>query len=181
MTPLEVRLDSPLEAGEVRPALFFMLSESLIETFGAKLEELGLDLADLRIGGTPNRPLVQVRIEWPASDPARHVTVDDCGRASRALETWLDGDGRLGSRYILEVSSPGLDRALRWPRHWARFVGRDVHATIAGLGRVRARIVAMPDEATVVLEPRAAGGRPGGVPRSVRLTDVRDARLAVDW
>ena len=158
-----------------------MLSDSLIETFRASLDELGLDLADFSIGGTPNRPLVQVRIEWPASDPARRVTVDDCGRASRALETWLDADGRLGSRYVLEVSSPGLDRALRWPRHWARFVGRDVHATVAGLGRVRARIVAMPDEETVVLEPQAAAGRPGGAPRPVRLTDVRDARLAVDW
>jgi len=152
-----------------------MLSESLIETFRAKLDELGLDLADLRIGGTPNRPLVQVRIEWPASDPARAVTVDDCSRASRALESWLDGDGRLGSRYILEVSSPGLDRALRWPRHWARFVGRDVHATVAGLGRVRARIVAMPDERTIVLAPT------GGDARPVPLTDIRDARLAVDW
>ena len=158
-----------------------MLTESLIETFRAKLDDLGLELADLRIGGTSNRPLVQVRVEWPASDPARPITVDDCGRASRALETWLDGDGRLGSRYVLEVSSPGLDRALRWPRHWARFVGRDVQATIAGLGRVRVRIVAMPDEATVVLEPLTGAGRPGGAPRPVPLTDVRDARLAVDW
>jgi len=158
-----------------------MLSESLIEPFRVKLEEQGLDLADLRIGGTSNRPLVQVRIEWPASDPARRVTVDDCSRVSRALESWLEADGRLGSRYVLEVSSPGLDRALRWPRHWARFVGRDVNATVAGLGRVRARIVAMPDETTVVLEPQTAAGRTAGAPRSVRLTDVRDARLAVDW
>jgi ribosome maturation factor RimP len=158
-----------------------MLSESLIETFRAKLDELGLELADLRIGGTSNRPLVQVRIEWPASEPARSVTVDDCGRASRSLETWLDSDGRLGSRYVLEVSSPGLDRVIRWPRHWVRFIGRDVHATIAGLGRVRARIVAMPDEATVVLQPQTAPGRAGGPPRSVPLADVRDARLAVDW
>ncbi len=101
-------------------------------------------------------------------------------RAGRS-KSWLDGDGRLGSRYVLEVSSPGLDRAIRWPRHWARFVGRDVNATVAGLGRVRARIVAVPDEATVVLQPLVGAGRPGGTPRSVRLSDVRDARLAVDW
>ena len=170
-----MRLDSPIEAGEVLPALFFMLSETLIETFRSKLDELGLELADLRIGGTPNRPLVQVRIEWPPSNPVRQVTVDDCGMASRALESWLDSDGRLGSRYVLEVSSPGLDRALRWPRHWVRFIGRDVQATIAGLGRVRARIVAMPDEQSVVLEPA------GRETRTVKLTDIRDARLAVDW
>jgi ribosome maturation factor RimP len=73
------------------------------------------------------------------------------------------------------VSSPGLDRAVRWPEHWARFVGRDVNATVAGLGRVRARIVAMPDDATVVLAPDGRDARP------VRLAEIRDARLAVDW
>ena len=152
-----------------------MLSDSLIATFRAKLAELGLELADLRVGGTQNRPLVQVRIEWPPGDPVRRVTVDDCSRASRALEAWLDQGGPLGARYVLEVSSPGLDRVIRWPQHWARFVGSDVNATVAGLGRVRARIVAMPDEGTVVLAPTGREARP------VSLTDIRDARLAVDW
>ena len=152
-----------------------MLSESLIETFRAKLGELGLDLADLRIGGTAQRPLVQVRIEWPPGEPVRRVTVDDCARASRALEAWLDHGGPLGPRYMLEVSSPGLDRPIRWPRHWAQFVGRDVQATVAGIGRVRARIVDVPDEATVVLAPD------GREARAVKLADIRDARLAVDW
>ncbi len=156
-----------------------MLSDSLVESFRVRLAPLGLELADLRIGGTPNRPLVQVRIEWPppagADVPPRRVTVADCATASRALEAWLDTDGPLGRRYMLEVSSPGIDRPLRWHRHWVRFVGREVQATVAGLGRVRARIVAVPDEGTVVLEPQ------GEEPRPVPLTRIRDARLAVDW
>ncbi len=160
-----------------------MLSDSLSESFRVRLAQLGLELADLRIGGTPNRPLVQVRIEWPPSPPAsagsdapaRRVTVEDCATASRVLEAWLDADGPLGRRYMLEVSSPGVDRPLRWHRHWVRFVGRDVQATVAGLGRVRARIVAVPDEATVVLQPQ------GAEPRPVPLRGIRDARLAVDW
>ncbi len=152
-----------------------MLSENLVETFRVRLDALGLELADLRIGGTQARPLVQVRIEWPPGEPPRRVTVDDCAMASRALETWLDAGGPLGPRYALEVSSPGLDRPLRWHRHWVRFVGREVQATVAGLGRVRARIVAVPDEATVVLQPA------GAAPRPVPLTGIRDARLAVDW
>lgn len=163
------------EAGEVWPALFFMLSDSLIEAFRARLQELGLELADLRIGGTPNRPLVQVRIEWPPTEPARRVTVEDCARASRALEGWLDRDRPLGSRYVLEVSSPGLERPIRWPHHWARFVGREVRATVSGLGRIRARIIAMPDDRTVMLEPV------GHEARAVPLADIRDARLAVDF
>lgn len=159
-----------------------MLTESLVEAFRTRLEQLGLDLADLRIGGTPNRPLVQVRIDWPppanAEDPPRRVTVADCSMASRALEAWLDGGGGaggpLGSRYVLEVSSPGLERPLRWHRHWRRFVGRDVSVKLAGLGRVRARIVDVPSEETVVLEP---AGRQAA---EYRLTELRDARLASD-
>jgi ribosome maturation factor RimP len=154
-----------------------MLSDSLVESFRLRLASLGLDLADLRIGGTPQRPLVQVRIEWPPAPdaPPRRVSVEDCATASRALEAWLDADGPLGRRYVLEVSSPGLERPLRWHRHWVRFVGREVQATVAGLGRVRARIVAVPDDATVILEPR------GAAPRRVPLAGIRDARLAVDW
>ena len=176
MTPPGPGLNSPVgEAGEVGPALFFMLSESLVESFRVWVQERGLELADLRIGGTSNRPLVQVRIEWPPADPPRPVTVADCAAASRALEAWLDADGRLGRRYVLEVSSPGLERPLRWHRHWVQFVGHEVQATVAGLGRVRARIVAVPDEETVMLE------RQGEAPRPYRLAAIRDARLAVDW
>ncbi|MGH7539356.1 MAG: ribosome maturation factor RimP [Gemmatimonadales bacterium] len=152
-----------------------MLTDSLVEAFRVRLEELGLDLADLRLGGTAHRPLVQVRIDWPAGDPERRVTVEDCARASRALEGWLDGGGPLGPRYQLEVSSPGLERPLRWHRHWVRFVGRDVTVKLDGVGRVRARIEAVPDAHTVTLVPL------GGEPRTVPLAAIRDARLAVDW
>ena len=152
-----------------------MLSDSLVESFRSRLEVLGLELADLRIGGTPQRPLVHVRIEWPPDGGSRGVTVADCATASRTLETWLDADGALGRRYVLEVSSPGLERPLRWHRHWVRFVGRDVQATVAGLGRVRARIVAVPDETTVVLQRDGAEAQP------IPLARIRDARLAVDW
>ena len=152
-----------------------MLTDSLVEAFRVRLEELGLDLADLRIGGMAHRPLVQVRIDWPAGDPGRRVTVEDCARASRALEAWLDQGGPLGVRYQLEVSSPGLERPLRWHRHWVRFVGREVTARLEGLGRVRARIVSVPDDATVVLQPE------GGKPQSVPIATIREARLAVDW
>ena len=54
-------------------------------------------------------------------------------------------------------------------------VGRTITVRLEGLGRVRARIVAVPDESTVVLQPQ------GGAPRPVPLAAIRDARLAVDW
>src|SRR3989441_9628763 len=99
------------------------------------------------------------------------------GRAggSRALEAWLDDGGPLGPRYVLEVSSPGLERPLRWPRHWARFVGRDVTAKLAGLGRVRARIVAVAGEAPRILPP------PGGGPPPVPPPAIPAARPSAGW
>jgi ribosome maturation factor RimP len=148
-----------------------MLSDTLVEAFRTRLEALGFDLADLRIGGTPNRPLVQVRIDTPSP---RGVTVDDCATASRALEAWLDegGGGPLGNRYVLEVSSPGIERPVRWHRHWVRFVGRDVNVRVPGMGRVNARIVAVPTTETVVLEPE---GKPA---LEYRLAELKEARLA---
>ena len=158
-----------------------MLTDSLVEAFRARLDSLGLDLADLRIGGTPNRPLVQVRIDWPppqGGESPRRVTVEDCTTASRALEAWLDaggaGGGLLGNRYILEVSSPGIERPLKWHRHWLRFVGRKVNVKLTGIGRVEARIVEVPDEQTVVL---AAGGK---APQPYALADLKDARLVAE-
>jgi len=145
-----------------------MLSDTLVEAFRARLESLGFDLADLRIGGTPNRPLVQVRIDCPP----RAVTVDDCAIASRALEAWLDEGGPLGNRYVLEVSSPGIERPVRWHRHWVRFVGHLVNVRVAGMGRVNARIVAVPNTESVVLELE---GKP---PVEYRFAELKEARLA---
>ncbi len=144
-----------------------MLTESLVEAFRARLEALGFDLADLRIGGTPNRPLVQVRIDCPP----RNVTVEDCSGVSRALEQWLDAGGPLGNKYVLEVSSPGIERPVRWHRHWVQFVGRDVNVKVVGVGRVRARIVAVPDQETVILEPQ------GGAEQAFLIAELKDARL----
>jgi len=150
-----------------------MLSDTLIEAFRTRLEAVGFDLADLRIGGTPNRPLVQVRIDKPP--PAvGGVTVDDCATASRALEAWLDAGGPLGNRYVLEVSSPGIERPVRWHRHWVRFVGHLVNVRVAGMGRVNARIVAVPTTETVILEPE---GKPA---LEYRFADLKEARLTTE-
>src|SRR2546429_9784998 len=99
-----------------------MLSDSLVESFRSRLEALGLELADLRIGGTQARPLVQVRIEWPPASLAgpdaepRRGTGADFATASRMLEAWLGGGGPLGRPHMLQVSSPGGERPLPWHR-----------------------------------------------------------------
>lgn len=149
----------------------------LISEVRARVVALGFDLADLRKGGTPRRIRLQVRIDRPDSAPGHGVTVGDCAHVSRALEQWLDASLVLGSNYILEVSSPGIERPLRWRQHWERFVGRDVHLRLRGRGRRRATIMrVVADEDAVVLR---LAGEEGEV--TVPLNEARDATLAVDW
>src|SRR3989442_1640983 len=100
-----------------------MLSESLVESFRVRLEALGLELADLRFGGTPPRPLVQGRIKGRPGGPPRGGRVDDWARGSGGLEAWPAAGGRGGPLYAPEVPSRGLERPVRWHRHWVRFVG----------------------------------------------------------
>lgn len=59
-------------------------------------------------------------------DAEAGVTVDDCGRVSYQLGTALDVEDLIPVAYILEVSSPGLDRVLFTPTHYARYLGKQV-------------------------------------------------------
>jgi ribosome maturation factor RimP len=135
-----------------------------------------LDLVELRRGGSRSRPTIDVRIE---RRDGMAVTVDDCARASRALEARLDADRSLGDRYVLEVSSPGVERPLLRPGDWQRFAGRKAKVLSDALGgREEVEILALEGEpgAEVVV---VRDGR--GAERRVPLTEVREARLAFHW
>lgn len=59
-------------------------------------------------------------------DSDKGITVDDCGRVSQQLGSALDVEDLIPFAYILEVSSPGIDRVLFVPAHYARYLGRNV-------------------------------------------------------
>jgi ribosome maturation factor RimP len=142
----------------------------------ARVAALGYELVDLRRTGTAQRVRLQLRLDRPDAAPGRGITIDQCAEVSRALEAWLDGTGLLGPRYVLEVSSPGIERPVRWPDHWARFVGREVRVRLPEHGRTRATIVAV-DQAAERVTLRLPAGDEGTWP----LEQARDATLAVDW
>jgi ribosome maturation factor RimP len=136
------------------------------------LDAIGYDLVELRKGGTRSRPVLEVRID--RRDGAT-VTVDDCARASRALEARLDTGALVSERYVLQASSPG-ERPLRTPAEWRRFVGRwaNVLAPDAG-GRVEGEILSFDEEggdAVVTLRPER------GEAKRIPLAAVKEARLA---
>ncbi len=158
---------------------FFAVNRDEFERrIAAQLAERGFELVDFRLGGSSRRPHLSVRIDWAEDVPGRKVSVDDCAVVSRSLEDWMDREGVGGGRYILEVSSPGMDRPLRGPKEWRRFAGRRVEVLVPSLGgRFQVRHVALVegDEPAVELE------FPTGERRTVRLAEIKDARLAIDW
>lgn len=110
--------------------------EAQIET---RVEALGYEFVELERAGSKSRPILRVRIDLPDSAPGKGVTVGDCARVTRELETYLDQRPELGERYVLEVSSPGVERPLVRRRDFERFAGREValrgKAVLAGRAR----------------------------------------------
>jgi ribosome maturation factor RimP len=158
------------------PHIFFpslpMPADALLVLIRDHVAELGFELVDLRRTGTLQRPLLQVRVDRPDSRPGQGVTADDCAAISRSLERFLESRGIVGPRYVLEVSSPGIERPLRWPEHWRRFVGRHVRVRADSLsGRNRCEIVSVPDEEHVQLR------RDDGSEIVLAFDAIRDAIL----
>lgn len=81
----------------------------------------GLELYYVEFKGSGRRGVLRVFI-----DKTEGVTVDDCALVSRELGTLLDVHDVIPGSYTLEVSSPGLTRALRNPGDFAKFVGKKV-------------------------------------------------------
>ena len=153
------------------------MGEAIEPIVTQELDRLGFDLVELRRGGSRSRPVLDIRID--RRDEGK-VTIDDCVRVSRALEARLESAALVGEQYVLEVSSPGVDRPLRHAADWRRFVGQRATVTsglLAG-GKQEVEIVAVTGEdgaeVALVRDPK---GREVHVP----LREVTQARLAFNW
>ena len=142
-----------------------------------RLLDLGVDLVSMDWAGSRKRPVIRLRIERsPMGDPP--VTLDDCARVSRALEGWLDEHEEIPDRYVLEVSSPGLERPLTRLRDWERFAGESV--VVVGYGvlaerssRLEAELLGLDSELEPTVRLRLGDGAEVNVP----LTDIKGAHL----
>ena len=111
----------------------------------------GFDLEDLTVSAAGKRSVVRVLVDKDGG-----VTLDDVADVSRLVSEALDvadeqDPALLGASYVLEVSSPGVDRPLTEPRHWRRNVGRLVSATLRD-GSTAAGRIAAADDAGVTLD-----------------------------
>jgi ribosome maturation factor RimP len=85
----------------------------------------GLELVDVEFRGGGKSGMLRITIDKPAG-----VTHEDCANVSREVGTILDVEDAVPGSYLLEVSSPGLDRKLSRPAEFERFVGSLIKVTV---------------------------------------------------
>lgn len=129
----------------------------------------GVDLEDVRISKAGNRRRVCVVIDADGG-----VDLDTVARVSHDVSEALDGYAALGDTpYVLEVTSPGVDRPLTRPQHWRRARGRLVSCDLRDGGCVSGRIVESDDD-RVVLDVE-------GTSQDLPFDEIVQARVQVEF
>lgn len=133
--------------------------KSLVESrinqiIDAAVTDLGFRLVrTLFSGGQKGRNQLQIMAE-PLEE--REMTVEDCELLSRHIATLLDVDDPISSAYVLEISSPGIDRPLTKLEDFTRFEGELAKVTLRlmrdGRRRFNGRLSGLNDQNQIVLE-----------------------------
>src|SRR5436190_14857115 len=98
--------------------------DTIVQTVAPVIGALGLDLYDIEITGAGRARIVRVLIDRPGG-----IDLEAIAAAAEAISPVLDSpsvDSMLSGPYALEVSSPGLERPLRTPAHFARAAGETI-------------------------------------------------------
>jgi ribosome maturation factor RimP len=127
-----------------------MTGEELARLLEPTVERLGYELIELELQFAGKDSVVRLFIDRPEG-----VGLADCEAVSRQVSALLDVEDPLPGHYVLEVSSPGLDRKLTRPAHFRRFVGEDVRVRLRvpvdGRRNFRGRLTAA-DEQDIEVE-----------------------------
>ncbi len=120
--------------------------ESLLALLGPVVAGTGLDLEDVLVTPAGKRRLVRVVVDQDGG-----VELDAVAAAASAVSQTLDESDAMGATpYVLEVSSPGVERPLTEPRHWRRALTRLVKVTLADGSALQGRVAAIDDDAVTV-------------------------------
>jgi ribosome maturation factor RimP len=140
------------------------------------LEDLGFRLVRARIVGQ-GRCTVQIMAERPDGT----LNIDDCERISRALSPVFDVDDPMPGEYLLEVSSPGIDRPLVRPDDFERWAGYEARIEmtelLAGRRRFRGVLEGFEDGEVRLLFEAEAGTEP--VVIGLPFDRIEEARLVM--
>jgi len=148
------------------------LHTSLVALIEPLLGQLGYELVDLEYFAGSRSAQLRVYIEHEGG-----VTIDDCERVSREISALLDVRNPITSSYRLEVSSPGLDRVLRKPQDFERFVGSIIRAELRqprdGRRRFQGKLT--------LVGPAGIEVNVDGQVVPLSLQDISEARLVPEW
>lgn len=139
------------EEAPVRPSFF--ATPELLADVEAWCEEAAvandLMLYDVELL-TSGRWIVRIFVDRPGAEPGQGVTIDECAEVSRYVEVIMDADARMPENYVLEVSSPGIERALKKPRHVELSVGGLVEVVVIepidGQNKVTGKLLSFADD-----------------------------------
>ena len=151
------------------PARSADLVAPLRAALGPVVERAGLLLEDVTVAAGGRRTVVRVVVDLP--DGPGGVGSDTLTQVTRDVSAELDEADIVPGAYTLEVTTPGVDRPLRTPRHFRRATGRLVRLVVAGQ-EVTGRVVGADDAG---LELDVEGRR-----RTVTHGQVEDARVQVE-
>jgi ribosome maturation factor RimP len=140
-------------------------------------ETHGLELVDVEMFRAGRRRVLRVYIAKAAG-----VSIDDCTKVSREMSALLDAENWLGDEsYVMEVSSPGLDRPFKTLADWTRNIGRDVRVTAREKienKTVHAGKLLAADASALKLEIAAKGKEPAHV-IEIPMAQVALAKLEI--
>ncbi|MHB8579825.1 MAG: ribosome assembly cofactor RimP [Ignavibacteriaceae bacterium] len=96
-----------------------LFDENIRKIAAGKSEDNGFFLVDIIFRGNPNNRIIEIFI-----DGEKNVSADDCAKVSREIEEHIESLGLIDSSYRLEVSSPGVDRPLKYLKQYPKHINR---------------------------------------------------------
>jgi ribosome maturation factor RimP len=149
------------------------LDQAIQDQLAAMVAAEGLELLATEVVGSGPKTVLRLVVDGPEG-----VDLDRCATVSRQASAILDVEDPIQHRYLLEVSSPGLDRKLYRPLDYERFAGRRVRLRLKPGYREHRMVVGQ----LVGLEGDAVRVQSDtGQDLRFRLEDIFEARLEVDW
>ncbi len=148
------------------------LQHHLETLIAPSLEGMGYELVRVAFQGKPH-PTLQIKAE---RKDGHGMTVDDCADISRSLSALLDVEDPIQGGYVLEVSSPGIDRPLTRTKDFVNWAGHETKveslAAVDGRKRFRGKLLGLDDQGRVKLLTDA-----GEV--AIAPEDIKSAKLVL--
>lgn len=101
------------------------VEKRLLDALEAEAVSHGIDIVDVELAGSGKATTLTVRIDW-ADESRDTITLDEVGQQSAWISDIVDTIDPVAGSYLLDVSSPGMDRPLRRERDFERFAGEEV-------------------------------------------------------